>query len=295
MMLRLFGAFALFAALATPSALAQPPDRAALEKRLAELLRERVEELRRELPAREGEYKAGRGWLDVFLESLHNLDQAELELSDDPKQRVAAHEQLVESLRVAEMIAKDRFNAGRLSIRDYMQVQANRALAECALVQEQMQIAGADKDKLTARLTQLRRERLTALQSEVDARTKEHKSGREVLDILLEAQKNLAQAEIDLASTPHEQQKAREQLVRAAKELEKEFEARFKDGRTPIQDMLQVRAVRIEAEIALGDRVAQLRQELVTTWKQIVAALEKEYRAGRGLLDRSVEAQIGLA
>jgi hypothetical protein len=285
----------LTVALAVPG-VSQPPDPEALRKRLADLLTERAAELRKEVAARTTEYKDGRGTLDILLEANRNLGWAELELTDDPKQRAAAHERLIQAMRDIEAVNKGRFEAGRISAKDYKQTQAERALAEINFIQEQLQGGGTDKNKLIDRVGELRRERLAALQAELDGRVNEYRAGRGTLDLTLVTYRNVGQAELDLAADPRQRRQAQDRLLRALQEIEDLNQRRFDGGRIPIQDLLQTRAARLEAEIAVGgDRVAQQRQELVTVRRQEVEARMEDFRAGRGTLDILLDAQLGLA
>jgi hypothetical protein len=286
----------VFAGLLVTLTAAQPPDRAALEKRLADLLRERVDELRKEVAALTEEFKDVRGTLESLLDAQWHLGRAELELTDDPKHREAVHERLIHALREIETINKARAGTGRIPLKMYQESVAARARAECGLILEQMQTAGADKAKLTARLEELRRERLTALREAATSRMNMMIAGRGTLFILLDVYRDLAQVELEMAADPRQRQQAQERLLKAMQELEQLYQQRFDANRAPIQDLLQSRAARLEAEIALGgDRVPQLRQELVTVRRQEVEERAKDFRDGRGVLDILLAAQAGLA
>lgn len=291
---RLSGALTLLAALAATPTVAQPPDRATLEKRLTDLLRERAEELRKESAARMEELRAGRGSTEALLESLRNLRQAETDLTDDPKQRSAALERLVNDLRDIETRVKALADKGVSPGADHQTARAERARAEAGLVEEQLRAAGADKAKLSARLDELRRERLAALRIALKEREDEFKAGRGTLESA--AGLPLIQAEIELAADPRQRRQAQERLVRALQDIEQLNQARFDAGRIPLPDLLRARAARLEAEMAVSsDRVAQLRQELVTVRRQEVEARTEVFRAGRGSLDHVLQAQVGLA
>jgi hypothetical protein len=298
---RLSVALALLAALAAP-----PPDtraelekqRAALEKRLTGLLRERAAELGTELTARVKEYQSGQrlGALDLLLGAFRNLGQAERELTDDLKERAGAHERLIQRLREIEVLNKARRDAGRINDKEYRQTVAERARVECEQILDQMRAAGADKAKLAARLEELRRERLEALKIAIQSRMTEMMAGRGTLDILIEVLQDLAEVEIELASNPRQRRQAQERLLKALQELEQLYQKRFDAGRVGIEELCETRAARLEAEIALGgDQVPQLRQELVTNLRKEVEARMANYRAGRGVLDILMEAHRNLA
>jgi protein involved in polysaccharide export with SLBB domain len=76
-----------------------------------------------EYEAREREFKAGRGTLDVFLESARVLLQAELALTQgDKAAQLAAYGAHVERTREAFEMARKRYEAGRLPIQDFAQI-----------------------------------------------------------------------------------------------------------------------------------------------------------------------------
>jgi hypothetical protein len=98
------------------------------------LLGELVAELRTETNARQQEFLAGRGTLELLLQSIRLLQEAEVRLNDDPEEQVAVHENALRNLREAERINEARFEAGRIAIMDRALTIAARVRAERALL-----------------------------------------------------------------------------------------------------------------------------------------------------------------
>src|SRR5947209_6529364 len=68
--------------------------------------------LKKAVDARHQEFKAGRGTLDVLLKATKDLLQAELDLATTPKQRLAAHQALLDTAKKVEELSKGRYDAG---------------------------------------------------------------------------------------------------------------------------------------------------------------------------------------
>jgi hypothetical protein len=80
------------------------------------------------------QFIAGRGTMDFTIDSAKRLLAAELELADTPAAVLAAHERHWAILFEMDLIAKARFEAGRIDITDYSETQYYRLDAELQIV-----------------------------------------------------------------------------------------------------------------------------------------------------------------
>lgn len=80
--------------------------------------------------ARYREFLAGRGDLSFLQEAQLLVLEAELGVSSTKEQRLAAFEKRWEYAWEAERISKGRYDAGRISIQDYMQTVCDRLDAQ---------------------------------------------------------------------------------------------------------------------------------------------------------------------
>jgi RNA polymerase sigma factor (sigma-70 family) len=98
--------------------------------KLKSLLKERYEAASEVVDARFREFLAGRGTLDILIQSSHRLFDAERELSAKKADQIAAAEKRLRLLKAVEEVNKGRYDDGRISIQDYAQSKYNRLEAE---------------------------------------------------------------------------------------------------------------------------------------------------------------------
>jgi RNA polymerase sigma factor (sigma-70 family) len=101
--------------------------------KLKALLKARLEAATIEADARFKQFLAGRGTLDFFLASAQRLLKAELELSTQKADQLAALATHLRLMKKAYELNKDRFDAGRISIEDVKQIEFFVLEAEIAL------------------------------------------------------------------------------------------------------------------------------------------------------------------
>src|SRR5262249_25608475 len=85
--------------------------------------------------AREKEFLAGQGTLEFLLNSSRRLLKSERAVFDQPAEQVAALERYWERSKQIEDIYKGRFEAGRVSIQEYMDTRYARLEAELWLIE----------------------------------------------------------------------------------------------------------------------------------------------------------------
>jgi hypothetical protein len=110
---------------------------------MARLKRDRLQTARDEVSARLEGLKSGttQGTIDLMLASVvKRLLPAELSLSDQPKDRLAAYERSLTMLKWIEAINKVRYRAGRISIQDLEQTQYERINLEIGVLEESRKV-----------------------------------------------------------------------------------------------------------------------------------------------------------
>jgi len=86
--------------------------------------------------ARYLEYLSGRGTIEITLDSVQRLADAELALTDKPAERVAILERGLGLYRDAEKVAELRFEAGKITLADREEARYLRLNAEIRLLRE---------------------------------------------------------------------------------------------------------------------------------------------------------------
>jgi len=232
------------------------------------------------------EFLAGRGTLDVMLETSQTWLQDELALSADNNQRIAALEREWESSWVTDRVDEARYKAGRIAIQDFLQSRYNLLLGQIRLIQaavgkmkspslkggtwvsidslawapyrdpfEFKDLAKAKMKALHGDIQQLVGDKLSAVRGQYEARELEYEQGRGTLDILLEASTNLLEAQRE--ANEEETTILREYWERSAL-IEAVNRQRYAAHRIAIQDYMQAVHARASAEIqwlrAIGRR-----------------------------------------
>jgi hypothetical protein len=114
----------------------------ATQAKVRKLQMERRDVLKKALDARRDEYEAGRGTMEALLEGTRNLLHAELDLATTAQQKIAAHAAILKVMKEMEKLTTARYEAGRLKLADYCDMQAARMEAEIGWLK-----AGGGKEK----------------------------------------------------------------------------------------------------------------------------------------------------
>jgi hypothetical protein len=218
---------------------------------IKKLLESRRDALREEIEAKEARIKGGlESFPNVLMDASGRLMLAELDLTEAAKDRIAAHEKFVTVAKkiddLYERMSKDK----RIRGDEYSQVHAARLAGEIGLLREK---AGgkpsADQIAETKKLLETRRD---ALREVVDAKQARIKGGLEGPDVyLMDASPRLLQAELELTEKPADRIALHQKYVEIAKKTEETFKGAAKNGRIRDEVYLEVKAVRLGAEIAL--------------------------------------------
>jgi hypothetical protein len=100
---------------------------------LKELLKARLEVAQEGMRVAEKELQAGRASVkDTFVWSRRLLE-AQLAVSEKKAERVAAHEAYLQRAKAVEEMAKALFDAGRVTVKDYLEAKFDRLEAEIGL------------------------------------------------------------------------------------------------------------------------------------------------------------------
>jgi hypothetical protein len=225
--------------------------------------------------ARQREFFNGRGTLTFLLNVSLWLLNAEDGLENSPSGRKDALERYWERTRVIEAIQKDRFEAGRVSLKDYTHPKEKRLQAEIWLAKAKAGHApeaarspwvygdpgsvtdekGLAKARFRASKSDVRdllRQRYEAALVTWGSRAKEFLAGRGTLDFLHEAALSLVEAELELDGSPADRLAALERYWEFTKRGEEINRGRYQDGRIAVQDLFESKYQRIVAEIRLG-------------------------------------------
>jgi len=232
-------------------------------------------------PGRLLEFLAGRGTLDIDLETSRRWLEAERALARGPKDQISALERHWETDWVIETVNKARYDAGRIASQDFFQ--SLHALLQVEIeflklrksppgeipwtggrlagfllwVWESDRLGGLKqmaKDKFEVGLStreHLLRESLAAVRGEFMARTEEFLNGRGTFDIVLENDQNLLAAECAVAKNQEERLAAFVKHFEHAALFEAVNRARYGAQRIAIQDYLQAVYERLDAELLL--------------------------------------------
>jgi hypothetical protein len=258
----------------------------ASEADIRDLLRQRYEAALVTWGSRAKEFLAGRGTLDFLHEAALSLVEAELELDGSPADRLAALERYWEFTKLGEEINRQRFEDGRIAVQDLFESKYQRIVAEIRLGRARAAIgevrensrrpgmwwyedafrddSGSQKALAKARyaastsdLQQLARERRDAARIVYQAREKEFENGRGTLRFLLDWSQRLLDSELALAHDRSERLAALERHWERAIRTELANKDRFDRGRIAIQDYLETKFARLDAEIQLAHARAE--------------------------------------
>src|SRR5262249_44061740 len=100
-----------------------------------QLARAKLAAATEESDARWKEFLAGRGIQDILLAAFERRVEAELALTDNAPDRLAAQERHWRQLLQVEEVSRDRYEAQLIPIQDYMQARHARLDAQIRLAQ----------------------------------------------------------------------------------------------------------------------------------------------------------------
>jgi hypothetical protein len=221
-----------------------------------------------------------RGPLDLVLEWLQRLAEAEAAVSDDPADRVAVLESCWAQAWEIEQIDEARHAAARIPVADYLDSRYARLDAEARWLQAR-RAAGAkaraaggrsdvprlpeDDDRKAgpglrdfararhaaeqADPRDLARQMLAVAREAYRSRWHEFLAGRDSLDAVAAEARRVLDAELAVGEKPADRAAAWERYWTWAKVVETVNEARYQAGRVPVRDLMEARTLRLDAEV----------------------------------------------
>jgi hypothetical protein len=172
------------------------------QKKVNDLLKERRDVLREVIKGVRQRIEAGRGIPDETLaNTFRMLTQVELELTDNPRERIALLEKNVEMAKEVEAIQKARHDAGVDTLMEYDAAKAALLKAETALLRQQ---AGEKpSEEQASQIKKRLGERRETLQREIEGRLALVQAGRATVDAyLIDAFRFLLDVQLELAKEP---------------------------------------------------------------------------------------------
>jgi hypothetical protein len=234
--------------------------------------------------SRSREFLAGRSTLDILLGCSLRLLEAEQALAKTETERIAALERHWARCRLIERVNLARYRADRIAIQDYLQSRYFLLEAELWLTQlkrkkdlpvdfvtgvrvpfkadwppdlDPQDLAKAAFDALHTDTDELTRKKLEAARGGAEARFREFLAGRGTLDILLEVSLHRLESDVGLAATQPERLAAHEKHWERMVEIEIIQRDRYSRARIPIQDYMESKYFRLEAQIWLTQAMAK--------------------------------------
>ncbi len=225
-----------------------------------------------------------RGTVPSLTQVSRRVLDAERDRYPEPGDQAILFERYWFRQRVIEAVLQARYKSGRSSWWDYQASSADRQEAELWLIEARKRagkspthLSAADtglpplpdwlfSDRVLARMKreaflddprQLTRDRLTAAHAAAAGRFHDFNAGRGTLDFLLAATRTWLDAGQSVTDDPAAKQAALERYWTVLWQIERLDEGRYDSGRIPIQDLLQGRYYRLEAELWLAQARAK--------------------------------------
>jgi hypothetical protein len=231
------------------------------------------------------------GSLDYLLALALRLVTVQAAAMAEPADQVVLLKEEWLLRRQAEYLNQARYDAGRIPIQDVAEARQARAATELRLLDawakaaktnsrpsgatigvppdalqeiknwlvgtETKTIPRMKREPFLADPRHLARDRLEGAHDQAEARLKEFLAGRGTLDFLLQAARSWLDAARGATDNPAQQQAALEQYWAVLWRIDHINQARYVAGRIPIQDLLQSRYHRLEAELWLAQARAK--------------------------------------
>jgi hypothetical protein len=233
--------------------------------------------------SRSREFLAGRGTLDILLGCSLRLLEAEQAVAQTESERVAALQGHWARTRLFERVNLTRYQAGRITIQDYLQSKYFQLEAELRLSQLRKKempldfassvrgpfrinrppdlypkdLAKAAVEALHIDAEQWAREKLETARGGSNARFREFLAGRGTLDILLEVLIHRLESELALATSQSDRLASYEKHWERTMLIEIINKGRYDRKQIPIQDYMQSKYFRLQAQIWLTEAKAK--------------------------------------
>jgi len=243
---------------------------AAANASIPKLMEVKLAAARSQYDARQSEFLAGRGSLDILLEASQDLLAAELEAYNNAS---AAFERRLDRNSAIESKNRERLQNGRIPFKEWMQSKDHSLDAEIQWLQsrgkkassplaavdvavpmdflESKEFARAKFEASLADPKVLAEPKLEAGQFAYIGRYYEFLAGRGTLDVMLKTSQAWLQDELALSADNNQRIAALEREWESAWMTDWANDVRYQAGRILIQDLLQSRYNRLLAQIRL--------------------------------------------
>jgi RNA polymerase sigma factor (sigma-70 family) len=205
--------------------------------------------------ARRKELLEGKTTVDMAAEANRFWGAAEIALSENKAERLAAIQAQLDRAKTVERIVRERFDAGLAKANELALARGDRENAEGLLSDEQK-----SRDDFTERraaielqrkLQPLMEKRLEAVKEQIKARAEELVAGKTTVDVLLAASHNLLKAQQEMSDKPVDRLRMLEMHFQRMKMVHDILDARFRAGKNSTAEVAQAAYNRYDAEIAL--------------------------------------------
>jgi hypothetical protein len=261
---------------------------------LRNLARRRREAARIQFQERFRKYRAGAqdATLDLLLQSAAFLVEAELSALEKPTpdDRLASRAADWRFAQEADKIVEAKYKVGRVSLADFMQARHARLEAEIQLRRanggqklpapvpmtavpldgeedfDGLYSKASAKAQFEAGQTDLRdlaRRRRDAMRTSLQVRYEKYRAGAQdaTLDLLLEAARQMLDAELADYDDPVERLEAVQRYWELTREAEKIVAAKYRVGRVSLADYAQAQRQRLDAEIRMQEARAKVKEK----------------------------------
>jgi outer membrane protein TolC len=240
---------------------------------------QRLEAARACFDYRRKQFQAGRGTMDLLLETARLVLDAELALAEAPRERVAARARYWLHVREAELQVTRWLEAIRTTPAYLLQARATRLEAQYELIRARaaqpgqpwplLALPDSHEDPSSPPVEprrwldelheidksdqgQIARQRLEAAREAFEELRQRVEAGRGTLDIFLEMGRMYLKAELVLAETPAARTGAWERHLKHLQAAERMSIERLRNGQNTPADVLQARCQRLEGQLHLA-------------------------------------------
>jgi RNA polymerase sigma factor (sigma-70 family) len=212
--------------------------------------------------ARRKELLQGKTTVDMAAEANRFWGAAEIALSDNKTERVAAIQAQIDRAQTVERIVRERFDAGLAKPIELTLAKADRENAEGLLSDEQKSRDDFEERRaaieLNRKLQPLMQKRLDAVREQMRARAEEFLAAKTTLDVVLECSANLLKAQQEMSDRPVDRLRMLEMHYQRMKTVHEIMDIRFRAGKATTAETAQAAYNRYDAEIALERFKAKL-------------------------------------
>lgn len=252
----------LIAFFATVAALSADPSRPQADSSVKTLQQELLKTLKEAAELSAEQVKSARAMPLEALEAQQAYLNAVVDVAETRQDKIDTLLQLVNLLKQMEAVSQASFESARSTYAEVLKARAARIKAEIGL--EKARVAPGDQADANgekqvdrqARIKQLQKERLDALQDLVETTTALVNHARMFPAEARQALQELLEAQLEYAPAGPERTAILKQIVDSHRKMEEAAQALRQSGRATEVDVLRAKAARLKAEIAVQREAA---------------------------------------